>query len=351
MLSRVTADGHAESTLMSATPLVSVIMPVRNGGAWLEQAVASILSQSFTDLELIIVDDHSTDDALTRLVHRDPRLKILASDGEGIVAALNHGIAQSRGRFLARMDADDIAVLTRIASQLEYLERHPDVGICGARVTIFSGVPGESAAEGYRVYEEWINGLTRPEDIARQIYVESPIPHPTAMLRREVMQKLGGYRDTPWAEDYDLWLRAHVAGVRMGKPHECLLHWRDHDGRLSRQSARYSREQFTAARACYLAQQYAGRREVVIWGAGESGKRLCDALTDHALRPRAFIDVNPRLIGGHKRGLPVLAMEEIDSVGNALILAAVARRGARAEIRAWLEENGRREGTDYIFAA
>lgn len=336
---------------MSSLPDVSVILPVHNGGDWLAAAVASILGQRHANLELLLIDDHSTDAAIAGLARDDPRLRVLHSPARGIVAALNHGIGQARGRFIARMDADDISEPTRLACQLDYLRRHPEVGICGARVNIFSGEPGAAAAEGYRVYEDWINALTRPEDIVREIYIESPIPHPTAMLRREVLEQIGAYRDCSWAEDYDLWLRAHLAGIRMGKPEPVLLHWRDHDGRLSRRSERYARRRFTAARACYLAQQYGDGRELVIWGAGENGKRLCDALVGHGVYPRAFIDVNPRLVGGRKRGLPVVAMEDLAGLGEVFILVAVARRGAREEIRAFLRARGRREGEDFIFAA
>jgi glycosyltransferase involved in cell wall biosynthesis len=324
-------------------------MPVRDGGEHLRTAVDSILGQTLDDIELVLVDDGSRDDAIAHLdAIDDDRLQRFANPGQGIVSALNYAAFMARGDYIARMDADDVAFPERLERQVELLEREPGVGIVGAEVEIFAE---DGVGEGYRRYEQWVNGLRSPADIAREIFVESPIPHPTAMLSSRLFRALGGYREVAWAEDYDLWLRAHLQGVGMAKPDGVLLQWRDREGRLSRADSRYTVERFLDAKAHYLARSRLRNRAAVIWGAAPTGARLHDALAREGVTTSAFIDIDPKKIGGRKRGCPVLPAEAAAEVAPALIIGAVGSRGARASIRTELDGHGMVEGEDYLFAA
>jgi len=329
-------------------PAISVVLPVRDGGEYLEAAVQSILAQTFSDLELILVDDHSTDSAISRLPKDDSRLNVLASKGEGIVAALNTGLKHATGDYLARMDADDISLPGRLELQYNYLTGRPDIDIAGAKVEIFSS---KTIAGGFRRYQEWVNSLTTPEHIHNEIFIECPLPHPTLFMRREVIMNLTGYRDAAWAEDYDLLLRADAAGMHMGKPDGVLLRWRDHDHRLTRTDQRYSIENFLSAKIRFLTDTRILGREVVIWGAGPTGKFVCDALSELEVRVRAFLEVHPRRIGGGKRGLPVYHFDQVTKFSNVLVLVAVGVASARADIRKFLIKSGKLEGTDFLFVA
>ena len=335
--------------MTKSTPLVSVLMPVRDGGEALRTAVVSILDQTLEDLEIILIDDGSSDGAVGCLeTLADPRLRCYANPQRGIVSALNFAAYRARGHYLARMDADDIALPERLERQLEMLEREPGLGIVGAEVEIFAE---DGVGEGYRLYQEWVNGLRTPGDIAREMFVESPIPHPTAMLSSRLFRALGGYREVPWAEDYDLWLRAHLQGVTMAKPEGVLLRWRDRRERLSRSDDRYDVDRFLDAKAHYLARSRLRNRAAVIWGAAPTGARLHDALEREGVETVAFIDIDPKKIGGKKRGRPVLPAEAAAEVAPALIVGAVGSRGARAVIRAELDGHGMVEGEDFLFAA
>jgi glycosyltransferase involved in cell wall biosynthesis len=332
-----------------AAPLVSVVLPVHNGGDWLRESVESILAQSLRDLELILVDDHSDDGAVQALPQSDARLRRLASPARGVSAAFNRGLAAAAGRFVARMDADDIALPERLQQQLEYLEARPGLALCGACVEIFSaaGVRG-----GNRRYEAWLNGCREPEAIRRELFVESPIPNPTAFFRREAITALGGYGDPPWPEDYDLFLRADALGMAMGKPEGVLLRWRDHGRRLTRSDERYALERFQAAKVHYLARQRlpAGVAPV-IWGAGPTGRLTHDLLRAEGRSVAGFVEVHPRRIGGEKRGLPVWSVEWLAANPGVFVLAAVGAAGARAKIRRFLEGLGRVEGEHYLCVA
>jgi len=328
--------------------LVSVVMPVRDGGEYLGAAVASILGQTHDDLELLLVDDHSTDDAIGTLDKSDMRLKVLPSQGRGIVAACNTGLAHSRGEYVARMDADDIALPERIGSQLAYLDANPDVQICGCCVEIFSGAGIQGGLERYQA---WLNSVREPGQVREQIFIESPLPHPTLMFRRAALQRLGGYRDNGWPEDYDLLLRADAADMPMGKPEPVLLRWREHETRLTHTDQRYARRQFMQAKTYFLVNHRLAGRSVIIWGAGPTGRDIFDMISAQGAVVEGFIEVHPRRIGGRKRGLPVWPVDKTTDLGASMLLVAVGAAGARAEIEAYLRENGRAAGKDYLFVA
>lgn len=335
--------------------LISVLMPVHNAGIYLAEAVASILNQKDVLFELILIDDHSTDNAIENLpaeLTRDERLSFFSSDGHGVVAAMKTGFLQAQGMYIARMDADDVSLPNRLYEQLNYLQKNPEIGIAGGQIKIISD---SGVGEGFRLYEQWLNQLCLPEDIERELFIESPIPNPTAFFRRESYELLDGYQDPEWAEDYDMWLRAHALGIKMGKPDGVLLHWREHDKRLTHNDSRYDNKLFMKARAYYLSRSdYLKERKAIIWGTGPIGVYIYDILVEQKIEVEAFIEVNPRRVGGLKRGLPVLHYNELNQYthdNNALIIGAVGSRGARAEIRQALLNMGKKEGSDFLFAA
>lgn len=330
-------------------PAVSVVMPVHNGGVFLQAAVASILGQSLADFELIVVDDHSDDGAIESLGVHDRRVSVLPSAGRGVSAAFNTGMAHARGAFVARMDADDIALPDRLQHQLGYLEQHPGIDICGGCVEIFSD---QGIAGGNLRYQDWLNGCLQPAQIQRELYIESPVPNPTAFFRRSALERLQGYGDPAWPEDYDLFLRADSLGMRMGKPAQVLLRWREHPGRLTRNDMRYSIESFQRAKAHYLAQyRLPAELDVVIWGAGPTGRLFHDLLREQGVGVKGFLEVHPRRIGGLKRGLPMWPVERLEQFTSTFVLVAVGAAGVRQEIRTFMEDRGWVEGEQFLFVA
>ena len=325
-------------------PLISVVCPVHNGGKFLPEAVSSILAQSHRNLELLLVDDHSTDGAVESLNVADDRLRVISCPERGVSHAFNAGLAQCQGQYVARMDADDIAMASRLERQLGLLIENPGIGIAGACVDFFTD---GTVGQGNRVYRDWLNSLTQPDDIARAMFIESPIPNPTAMFRREIIERLGGYQHPGWPEDYDLFLRANAEGIKMAKPPDTLLHWRDHPSRLTRTDSRYSLENFQRAKLFYLAQGGLPERDLIIWGAGPTGKLTHDLLREYGAGVSGFIDVHPRRVGGRKRDKPVWEMAAALRPG-VFTLVAVGARGARDEIRHYLATHDRVEGKDFL---
>jgi glycosyl transferase family 2 len=332
-------------------------MPYRNAAATLDEAAASILGQrgDGADLELVAIDDGSSDDGPARvaaLAAADRRVVRVASGGVGIARALGRGLEVARAPLIARMDADDVSHPDRLSRQRALIASDDRLAIVATQVRIAS-LPGSDAAagEGLARYVAWQNRLLTPDDHARELYVESPICHPSVLLRRAALDAVGAWRDFAGPEDYDLWLRLHAAGWRMAKVPAVLFDWRHAPGRATFADPRYAIARFVECKAPHLAQEVgARRRPLVMWGAGPTAKGLARALEPHGVRASAFVDIDPRKIGRQARGVPVIGPAALIR-GAQTILVAVGRRGARDEIRARLTTAGFAEGDDFLCAA
>jgi hypothetical protein len=206
-------------------------------------------------------------------------------------------------------------------------------------------------SDGFRRYVDWQNRCNDPDRIADEIYIESPFAHPSVMYRKAAVIGTGGYRDGPFPEDYELWLRLHRGGHRLAKLPEFLMEWREHPGRASRTDSRYSREAFDRLRAAYLAEDARLRARAgnfVIWGAGRVTRKRCRHLLERGFRPSAWVDVDPRKIGNHLNGVPVVGPAWLDRDERPLVLVYVAAHGARELIAEELESRVYRRGRDYL---
>lgn len=337
------------------SPCVSVLLPVFNARSTLPQAVASIRAQTFTDWELLVVDDGSTDgttDWLRAETAREPRLKVLWQPHAGIVAALNRGLAAARGEFIARMDADDESLPARLVEQVAFLTApaHADIGLVGSLVE-FGG--DRAAKAGYALHVDWLNTVVTPEQIALSRFVESPFAHPCVMFRRKLVAQHGGYRAGHFPEDYELWLRWLEAGVRMAKVPSTLLRWEDPPARLSRTDPRYGVESFYGLKAEYLARWLAAKvpeaRKLLVWGAGRATRKRVKMLEARGRAVTAYVDIDPHKQGRSRAGHLVLAPDQTPA--GAFHLGYVGKRGAREFCRNFLEQRGYVEGRDFLFAA
>jgi glycosyltransferase involved in cell wall biosynthesis len=333
---------------------VSVLLPVRDAAATLDAAVESVLAQTAGDLEVVAVDDGSTDgsgEQLEAWARRDGRVRVLRCPARGMVAALNEGLGACRAPLVARMDADDLAHPERLAEQLALLRARPDVGVAG---TLVEGrtVDGSPLARGMAVYLSWSNGVREPEEIARQRFIESPLIHPSVTLRRELL--LEGYRDGPFPEDYELWLRLLARGVRMAKVPRALLVWRERPDRATRRDPRYAPEGHRELKlAALLAGPLASAPPVIFWGAGLEGKPFLRSLHERQRGAVAVIDLHPRKLGNRVHGAPIVPPAALPDLlarhAGACVLVAVGVPAARDEIRAALDELGLAEGSGYFF--
>jgi glycosyltransferase involved in cell wall biosynthesis len=200
-------------------------MAVHNGVPWVADAAQSVLAQTFGDLELVVVDDGSTDatcDVLTRI--GDPRVRLERRGHEGLTRALNHALRVARAELVARLDADDIALPERLARQVAFLEAHPEVGVLGTAAREIDG-------DGREVR------VARPPEndgaLRRALIRRNPMLHSTVMMRRPVVETVGGYDPRfAVAQDYELWMRL-AAVTRLANLADALVVRRLLPGRVS----------------------------------------------------------------------------------------------------------------------
>jgi glycosyltransferase involved in cell wall biosynthesis len=215
--------------MTTETPLISVCMPVFNAERYVREAVESILSQTLGDFELLALDDGSTDGSLRilqRHAARDPRIRLISRPNKGLVTSLNELINQATGEFLARMDADDIAMPKRFEKQVDYLRSHPECVVVGCRVW-------ETDADGDPVTE--YPTLSDHDEIdAFHFRLMGPaLLHPSVMMRRAAVLAIGGYRNFTVSEEVDLYLRL-AEHWRLGRVPDYLLKYRIHGTNYSR---------------------------------------------------------------------------------------------------------------------
>jgi glycosyltransferase involved in cell wall biosynthesis len=227
---------------VNSPPTVSVVMSVYNGERFLSEAVQSILGQSFSDFEFVIVDDGSTDkssEILAQYMRRDDRIRVHRHTNKGRAVSLNIGIELSKGRYIARMDADDVALPNRLKEQVDFMELHPEVGL-------LSGSYERIDAKGQPL--DTVRLLPRDEEIKVAMLVSNAMCHPAAMFRREVAMACGGYRKVFLdADDYDLWLRMSER-IQLANLEQPILRYRVHSKQASIANSRHQMLCVLAAR-------------------------------------------------------------------------------------------------------
>lgn len=209
------------------SPKVTVLMSVYNGEKFLVGAIESILNQTYRDFEFIIIDDGSTDGTaviLARYQQMDNRIHAYNQENQGLIASLNRGCELAKGKYIARMDADDISMLERLAKQVQYMESHPEIGVLGTWIQWIdeNSKPGRS-----------LHPPTAPGTIGWFLIFENCLAHPSVVMRADVIKTLGFYhREAIHAEDYELWTRVIAFSIIANIP-ETLLQLRVWNGSIS----------------------------------------------------------------------------------------------------------------------
>ena len=205
---------------MAFKPRVTVLLPVYNGATTIDAAVQSILCQTFSDFELLVVDDGSTDDTPARLAaHKDERLRVLRTENRGLGAALKYGVEESRGELIARMDADDISAPNRLEREIAALDAHPEIGVVHARIHFMDrrARPLDERRESVRLADAGDN----PTIHRWRLLWRNTVVHSTVLMRRQVLiDARENYIEGAVSEDYDLWSRLlfHTSFLRLTEP-------------------------------------------------------------------------------------------------------------------------------------
>lgn len=332
-------------------PEVSVIMPFKDSEKTIAEASHSILDQTFKDLELIAVNDHSEDGSLEEIIEmaeKDQRLKWETNPGKGVVDALNYGIFKANAPLIARMDSDDFAFPNRIQKQFDFMRKNPGIDVTATEVVHW---PSDSNRRdsGMRYYIDWVNSIHSYEDILLNRFVESPLPHPTVIFKKSLIKQYGGYRNGDFPEDYELWLRWLDQGVKMQKISKPLLKWRDRNDRLSRVDDRYSNSAFFKIKAYYLAKYLKSRNIQKVWviGGGRKARKRARYLEDYQIEIVGYIDIVPNKTNLRKCITP----EQLPPPGKIFVVNYVGVRGARKIIADIFADRGYQLGRDFLMGS
>ncbi len=342
---------QAKRAMNATQPRISVILPFYDAGQELADAINSIVRQSFSDWELLLINNNANAKAARiaeEMSNADERIKILNEPVQGIAHALNTGLLHSRGEMIARMDADDISHPSRLEKQIRFLDANPEVDMASTQTTFHSNLP---MSEGYDIFTQWQNSIITHEEHYLSRFVESPLAHPTVMFRKKLIVKYGSYNTGNVPEDYELWLRWLDKGVKFYKIPEPLLQWNDHEARLSRTHDNYSKEAFYTIKCEYLAawmkRSLPAEKKVVICGSSKIVRKRADLLRKLGIDVFGYTDVKQV----RNRSIHFIPLHRLIEPENRFIVNFISKRGVRESVRTHFMNLGFVEGKDFILAA
>lgn len=334
----------------SSKPLVSIIMAVKDTAPYLPACLDSVLAQTWTNWELLAVNDHSSDDSpeiLEAYARRDPRIRVFHSDRPRLIPTLQCGYREARGMLINRMDSDD----RMPPDKLEALVRHWQA--CGPGTIIAGGtehfVDEGEVGDGFRRYERWLNRIARENRHWEEIYKECVIPSHCWIIHRDDLDRAGAFDPDVYPEDYDLCFRFYREGLRVVGIDKVLHYWRDRSERISRTWEEYRDNRYFDLKVRYFYElDRDPSRPLVLWGAGRNGKDLARLLLGRENTFHWVCD-NPRKIGHRVYGQVMGPWSAIKSLHDPQILVVVSGPEARNEIRQQLQEMGKDPVRDYWF--
>jgi glycosyltransferase involved in cell wall biosynthesis len=331
------------------SPEVSVILPFYNAEKTLARAVTSILNQTFTNFELLLVDNNSNDKSRAiakKLAESDSRIKIHHEQKQGVEHAMNCGLKHAKANLVARMDADDFSLPQRLAKQVAFLNKNKSIGFLGSEVIY---VPHNKNTTGFKRFVDWVNSFHSSREIELNRFVEIPLVNPTILFRRILFEKFGGCLSGDFPEDYELQLRYLSKGVQMAKLPEPLLEWHDYSTRLTRTDERYSTEAFFKIKAKYFKSWSEENNQfhpkIWVWGAGRKTRQRARFLEKEGLKIVGFIDIQE----SKTTVKSTIHYTKIPKPGQIFIVSMVANYRASEKIRIFLIQNKYVEGKGFMM--
>lgn len=206
---------------LSDSPRVSWVICAHYINPFFKQAIQSCLNQSFDDFEILIIANGSKSNLIQEYINNEfpenKKIKVVCTLIEGLIFSLNLGIHHAQGEFIARMDFDDEAMPNRLLHQINFMDKNPSISVLGGSLLLLDD---DGNLHGSLSYP------THHDEIVKALYFRNPVCHPTALIRRDVLLKVGGYMGGIHAEDYDLWTRLVEKGYKFGNLSDCLIKYR-----------------------------------------------------------------------------------------------------------------------------
>lgn len=298
-----------------------------------------------------MIDNNSTDKSSAiakEWVDKDGRFVVTTEEKQGVVFASNKGFEIAKGKYVARMDADDVAYPARLESQIDFLDNNADFGAVAGLVEYISH---SEFTDGFKRYINWSNSIVTYQDILKKQFVEMPLVNPTAMWRKNVAKKLGMYRTGDFPEDYEMWLRWLSQGIKIAKIPEVVLKWYDSEKRLTRTNPIYSNDSFFNIKTKYLSNWLKNNNpfhpNVVVWGASKNSRKRAKPLLENGIEISFYIDIKLRA----NLDREVIQYQNIPSADEIFILVYMKQEDARNEIQSFLKSRGFVEGVNYFLVS
>ncbi|MDX1277568.1 glycosyltransferase family 2 protein [Oceanihabitans sediminis] len=330
-------------------PLISILTPFKNTEKYLASCIESIQEQHYSNWELMIVDDSSTDNSYSVVksyAEKDPRIKLLKNAGNGIIDALRMAFKNCNGDYITRMDSDDIMHEDKLQTLLDGLLKHGRKHVAVGLVKYFSK---EGISNGYARYETWLNNLTKSGTNYTEIYKECVIPSPCWMIHREDFIAADAFNPNRYPEDYDLTFRFYKQNFTCIPCDKEIHLWRDYSTRTSRTHEHYAQNYFLDIKLHYFLElDYDKNRLLTIWGAGKKGKTIAKALVTKGI-PFYWICNNKKKIGKHIYNQELHSFEYLKQIENPQCIVTVANAEAQKEIRNYFKEENMLSFSDYFF--
>ncbi|QCK16828.1 glycosyl transferase family 2 [Mangrovivirga cuniculi] len=315
-------------------------MPAKNAGKFLTESIESIIRQSEKKWELIIVNDHSTDNSssvIEKYVKEDSRIKSFMNRGNGIISALRTAYQHSTGNLIHRMDADDIMADNKLFELKRELLRSGKGHVITSMVKYFSE---NKVSEGYKGYEEWLNNLCQKDEHWEHIYEECVIASPNWMIFREDIDQAGAFDFNLYPEDYDLIFRFYENDLSVKSIPKILHYWREHPDRTSRTSDLYQQKAFFELKTFHWLRLEHKSDHIVIFGGGIKGKIMSEILQSNNIEHN-WLKEKPEKIDNNF--LKTLEQE------NTKIIITVGNPIEKKKIHRLMEHLKLRLNRDYYF--
>jgi len=334
---------------------ISIILPVKDTATYLMTCLDSILAQTYTNWELLAVDDASSDECysiLKKYAAIDTRIIALKNPQPGLLNALRFGYAHSSGDLIHRMDSDDIMPEKKlelmVGTASERFCRYEPVLITGATAYFSDEGP---VGDGFKRYDQWLLKVAENQSYRGEIYKECVIPSNCWLVHREDFDRIGGFEHDDFPEDYDLCFRFIAGGLKIIGLPVVLHHWRDRSDRISRNWEVYKDNRFFDLKIRYFFQMDRDpSRPLVLWGAGKNGKDLAKLILKKQ-REFHWVCDNSKKIGKDIYGLKMEHHKLIEALISPQIIIAVASPEGQLEIQNELNELNLQKGKDYWFFA
>lgn len=329
--------------------LVSVLVPFKDTEDFIADCLDSIIKQTYTHWELIIVDDHSTDtsyDIVKSFANKDPRITLLKNTGTGIIDALQLAFDHSKGSFITRMDSDDLMTENKLEVLTTHLQTYGKQHVAIGQVAYFSA---SGISNGYKKYETWLNHLTKKGSNYSEIYKECVIPSPCWMLHRSDLIACDAFNPNRYPEDYDLTFRFYKQQFKCIPCDHVLHHWRDYSYRTSRTHEHYAQNHFLDIKLHYFIElDFKPEKTLVVWGAGNKGKTLAKYLLKKDIAFEWICD-NPNKINKDIYGKILKPFQFLETINNSQSIITVANAFEQQTISEYMHQLNCKPIEDYIF--